>query len=466
MRLLKRDTLLLGLFAATLICACSDDGNTDKTTSDAAVVVDDAGAGSCDEGDDDVGATDEKDPAHDGDTDTKILPIVFVHGFAGSASQFDSQAQRFIANGYPPSKLFAYDHDGAGLNVAAYTDGLDAVIEGARTKFNTTQVYLIGHSRGTLVSNTYLGNPERAKKVAKVILLDGSTCMVDGIPCDAPHQVDFPGQKHVEVATSEESFKRQYKFLLGKEPTVSGIVKEASRVTISGRAVNFPANTGRDGATLRVYEVNPDTGERLCDKEIASFDIAADGEWGPLKVNPDARYEMSLTSAEDGAAVQHFYFQKFLRSTKFVRLLSGPPDSPSRLNSNVGPDHAGLTLLRMREWTSADIIKVEETSDSGNASVDNVLQPMIAGNSDKIGIYLHDDVATPKETTNAPLPYFPMQAFQTGADVYLPASNGPNGAITVTNQPRGDASKTQFIAVPNWPMDAHTIMLFFSDFPQ
>ena len=38
-------------------------------------------------------------------------PIVFVHGFAGSAAQFESQAMRFTSNGYPQEWIGAIDYD-------------------------------------------------------------------------------------------------------------------------------------------------------------------------------------------------------------------------------------------------------------------------------------------------------------------------------------------------------------------
>ena len=124
MRFLNRDTLRAGLCAA-LLCACGND-DADKTTADSAVETgdggeSDAGAGSCKgTGDKDVGTKGEAEKAHPGDTDATQLPIVFVHGFVGSASQFDSQAQRFVANGYPPNKLRAMDHDGAPLTTTQF----------------------------------------------------------------------------------------------------------------------------------------------------------------------------------------------------------------------------------------------------------------------------------------------------------------------------------------------------------
>jgi hypothetical protein len=262
--------------------------------------------------------------------------------------------------------------------------------------------------------------------------------------------------------------RAQYKFLFDKEPTVVDIVKQSEPVEISGRAVNFPANTGREGRTLDIFEVKTETGERV-GKALATYTIPASGNWGPLKVDADKYYEMRLSSETEGS-FQHFYFQRFLRSTKFIRLLSGPPDSPARVNTNSGPNHAALTLIRMREWygpgtanKAADVLKINVKSPQGDVEVPDAITADVSTN--RISIYLHDDAATPKKTTLAPLPYFPMQPFQTGYDVFMPGADVPDGTITVTNLPRGE-SKAQVLNFPNWSSDKHTIMVCFADYSQ
>ena len=134
------------------------------------------------------------------------LPIVFVHGFAGSAQQYETQAMRFAANGYPSERIVAYDHDGAGMDIGAYADGVDQLIDETLAATGAEQVYLVGHSRGTIVSSAYLGDPTRAAKVAKYVAIDGGSC-VDVVPCITPNQDALPGQAHVETATSPESFR-------------------------------------------------------------------------------------------------------------------------------------------------------------------------------------------------------------------------------------------------------------------
>jgi pimeloyl-ACP methyl ester carboxylesterase len=408
---------------------------------------------------------------HAGDKDTSILPIVFVHGFAGSASQFDSQAQRFVANGYPPNKLSAYEHDGAGLDVAAFVSGLGAHIDGVLQRFGVQQIILIGHSRGTMVSSSYLSDPARAAKVAKVVLLDGLPCsgIPSTIPCSAPNQAGLPGQSHVTVATSAESFVWQYEFLFDEEPQVVEIVKQAGPVEIAGRAVNFPANTGREGRTLDIFELEQTNGKPV-GPALKSLVLPASGEWGPVVVDPDKFYELRLSSETEGA-YQHFYFQRFLRSTKFVRLLSGAPEAPVRVNTHAGPHHAALTLIRMREWYGpddpnkpADVLALHVESPQGNVEVPDAITATVK--ADKISIHLHDDAATPRMTTLAPLPYFSTQPFQTGLDLFLPAADPPDGTITITNTQRGDATKPQVLRFPNWSSDKHTIMVMYADFAQ
>src|SRR5690606_17630548 len=169
----------------------------------------------------------------------------------------------------------------------------------------------------------FLGDPERAASVAKYVAIDGEPCP-DVVPCVAPTQADFPGQSHVEVATSAESFAMQYEFLVGEAPEVVDIVPQREPVEISGRAVSFPANTGRE-ATLEIWEVDAATGARFGDEPHATFQLGPDGEFGPVELVTGAHYEYALSS-DDTPVVHHIYLQPYLRSSHLVRLLSSDPD--------------------------------------------------------------------------------------------------------------------------------------------
>lgn len=469
---------VVALSIYTLSFACSDDSDS-KTQSneaaDASTRENDASARETD-----ASYTPTRDPAavNTGGTDDQpalpdelALPIVFIHGFSGSAQQFTSQAMRFVANGYPSERLRAYEHDGAGTAVDAFVTGADAVIDEVRAKYKTDQVYLIGHSRGTSVSSLYLSDPARAAKVAKYVSEDGAGCASITVPCVSPAQTTntrpgqthpIEGQRHVEVSTSKESFAIQYEFLFGKKPEVLEIVKQRAPVKISGRAVNVPANTGREGALLDVYEVKAETGLRTSKTALAHFEISESGDWGPVTVDPTKYYELVLSS-KDNDYQHHFYEQPFLRSSQFVRLRSGPPDSAARMHTNTGDGHAAITVSRMREWLPEDVLEISTASESGDQEAKNVISE---ASTNRIAIYLHDDAATPGESSLALLPWFPDQAFQTGVDIFMPASDTPNGTITIRNLPRGDASKPQLLRIPNWSSTNHNVSVLLSDFPR
>jgi hypothetical protein len=319
------------------------------------------------------------------------------------------------------------------------------------------------------VSSTLLEDPAHAAKVAKYVAIDGAPCPEQpAIPCLAPTQDMFHGQAHVEVATSTESFAAQYEFLVDEPPEGVEIVPQRAPVELSGRAVDFPANTGRDGVTLEVWELDSATGQRADDAPVASTVLGPDGAWGPVEVDSGAHLEFALTSP-DSPTVHHLYLQPYVRSSDFVRLLSSPPDGTTRVNTNVGDGHAAIITIRMREWYAlddpdlpGDQRDVLTVATDGAEPVD-VLQPFVENGT--IGVHLHDDATSPGETTLAALPYFSEQPFQSGVDVFIPASPDGSGTTTITNLPRGDGARPQVVNVPNWPSSIHSISVMFADHP-
>lgn len=391
------------------------------------------------------------------------LPIVFVHGLVGSAQQYESQAMRFGMNGYPVERIRAYEHDGQGLNVGSFVQGADAVIDAVREEFKTDKVYLVGHSRGTFVGNQYIGDRTRAAKVAKYIALDGAPCPSgSSVPCLAPNQANLPGQTHVEVSTSAESFAKQFEFLFGKAPATTEIVAQGPTASISGRVLNFPANTGR-ACTLELWELDSATGARVGMDPVQRFTVGASGDFGPVTVSTEKHYEF-VVSASDTENQHHFYMQRFLRDSKFVRLLSGPPDTPTRMNTNVSDAHAAITISRQREWTQEDKIEISTMTPSGSQPPVNVITPRLTAGS--IAIHAHDAKASPGDSTLMPLPWFVSQPFQTGVDVYMPAADPPTGTITVRSVPRGAPDKPQVLTLPNWISSRHVSAVVFADYAQ
>jgi pimeloyl-ACP methyl ester carboxylesterase len=134
---------------------------------------------------------------------------------------------------------------------------------------------------------------------------------------------------HRETAYHPRAFREIYKFIAGREPERIAILPEAD-VKLSGLVTGTPGGiqTNRPvaGASVEIYRVSPDTGERSGGAVHAS-QTGADGRWGPAKVDPSWYLEMVLTSA--GSITTHFYRSPFPRSSDVVHLRAARPLGPA-----------------------------------------------------------------------------------------------------------------------------------------
>jgi pimeloyl-ACP methyl ester carboxylesterase len=421
-----------------------------------------------------------------------LLPIVFVHGGAGSGAQYASVARRFASNGYPPDRIRTFEYDSSSpAAIAAAPARLDTLIDQLRTEYGVERVNLVGHSLGTLVAGNYLSVAARAAKIAHYVGVDGAsnpTCGVGDPDLDCMgifrgssgdvggRNVYFNNtQSHVEAATSPESFAAQYQFFTGEAPNTTLILPEPpGQVEIAGRAVDFPQNTGLDGATLWIWEVDAATGARKYAEPVATFAIGPSGDWGPVRINGQQSYEFEL-ERPDSAAVQNLYYQPFIRDDYWVRLLSSSPNSGIVQNTITGPNHAAAVLIRYREWWTThpsgqeDILQIStESPGRGDEPPVDVLQNVISSGiavGSPVGIHVHDNPADGVSSLNV-IPFFATQPFQTGVDVYMPATEPPDGTITFSSAPRGDTSRLQVLNTPNWASDGHRITVQFNDYVQ
>ncbi|MFJ6071084.1 esterase/lipase family protein [Streptomyces sp. NPDC093065] len=82
-------------------------------------------------------------------------PVVFVHGYTGSASNWTTAMSVFRLNGWSGSDLFAYEYDSYGDNVTN-ARGLASFVEGVKARTGASKVAIVNHSMGGLVSQYYL----------------------------------------------------------------------------------------------------------------------------------------------------------------------------------------------------------------------------------------------------------------------------------------------------------------------
>jgi pimeloyl-ACP methyl ester carboxylesterase len=134
---------------------------------------------------------------------------------------------------------------------------------------------------------------------------------------------------HRETAFHPRAFREIYKFIARREPHRIAIAPEAE-VKLSGLVTGTPGgvqtNRAVTGASVEVFRVSPDTGERISGA-VHTSQTGADGRWGPVQVDPSWYLEMVLTSA--GSATTHFYRSPFPRSSDIVHLRAARPLGPT-----------------------------------------------------------------------------------------------------------------------------------------
>lgn len=413
------------------------------------------------------------------------LPVLFIHGGAGSASQFESQAQRLRANGYPLGHIAVYEYNTATdqdpfdpEQAAARNASINNIIDQLLLATGAQQVHLIGHSMGTRVSLVYLSEPANAAKVARYISVDGTA--VDHQPGQVPtlalwgQYVDrtvvgaenvYPPEDapvgHIEVATSAESFERMYRFFNGEAPAITDIPQaEGEQVWIAGKTHIFPENIGAEGSTLEIYQTDPNTGMRLSDLPLYQQRIGASGDWGPVQVDKDAILEYALLHPEPGND-QYFYREGYSQDSFLVRLNTSLPGTGVGQYLHRSAAHTNIIIGRDKELWGDQGNDNDRLTVNGVDVVTELTGPLLKRLS---SLFLHDRNSDQHSNLAEPDPLFHRLPFMSGLDLFLPASPGAGESIAIRLQPRGGGEE-QVINVPNWPSDkVRSISVQFRDY--
>jgi triacylglycerol lipase len=98
-------------------------------------------------------------------------PVIFVHGYTGSASSFDSMKQWLISAGWPESMLFAIQYSNTTGSNVQNANELSQFVNQVLKKTKATKVDIIAHSMGGLSTRYYIKNLDGATKVNDVVTL-------------------------------------------------------------------------------------------------------------------------------------------------------------------------------------------------------------------------------------------------------------------------------------------------------
>ena len=410
-----------------------------------------------------------------------LRPVIFVHGGSGSGAQFESQGQRLTSNGYPASYVAVHEYDSTfGTNTMDQVwAGLDQLIDRLLEQTGADKVDLLGHSLGTGVSQGYLNSsPQRAARVAHYVNIDGATAtsLPGGVPTLAvwgegnqsrtitgATNYYAPNQSHVQVATSAETFGQFYKFFTGRDARTTDVVPEpANRIRLSGEANLYPSNQGASDSTLQIWQVNGRNGRRVGRQPKATYEIGADGAWGPFRATGNVHYEFALVDNATGNT-HHFYYQPFFRSDHLIRLLTSRPGTGIDLIRDKSDHTSTITIVRYKEFwgdqgANNDVLTVNDQ---------NVLNAATAPRSKRVNaVFAMDDGVDGVGHLDAPIADISGLPFLTGVDTVLDATDPPDDAIGIDMTARAGDGDTEDINVPNWVSDTNHISVQFRDFEQ
>jgi hypothetical protein len=401
-------------------------------------------------------------------------PILFVHGNSGSAQQFETNAMRFTSNGFPQARIFAYEYDTTTPNNDVAISNLETYVEEIKADTGAKKIDILAHSRGTTVMHAYLSDPERARSVKHYVNFDGRTRETP--PGDVPtlaiwgegdqtreiggaKNIYYPGKAHTEVTTSAAAYGKVYRFLRGRKARTTGVTPQKPRnVTVAGRGLLFPSNVGNAGALVEVFEVDPETGQRVTGEPLHSLTLPEDGSFGPLPVNGRKHYEFAVE--RPGVQTLHTYFEPFERSDHFVRLLDAPALRPF---ATYSPQSTNVVVLRMREFWGGqpnpranDVLKLD--------GLDVINENTTPRERRILAVFTYDAGLDGESDTSQSLPPFSELGFLTGIDVFMPASLDASGTIPVHTEIRRKRNHEETLNVPNWPSHTDVNVTFFKDY--
>ncbi|MGO8989255.1 MAG: alpha/beta hydrolase [bacterium] len=405
--------------------------------------------------------------------------MVFVHGYTGSAAQYEWQAMRFASNGYPQNYLNAFEYDSVRYTTdptypAQVYAGIDQLIATLLQQTGADKVELLGHSLGTFVSMAYLNSSAaRAATVAHYVNLDGGTATSPpgGVPTlaiwggfglcvplyglavctitGADNEV-CPQCPHNETCTSPVSFAYMYKFFTGHDPVSTDVLPEPSgHIYLAGRAVLYPQNVGVAGATVQIYELNGETGARNYNNPVATYPIDDTGNFGPFKAEAGEHYELNIARPGEN---HHFYIEPRIRSDYFVRLNTSPIGQGLGDLMTKNPDQTNLIITKNREWLGDQSDGFDDVLAINGINIVNAIN---APQPHMIVAYFVYDLGSDHITNlTRPMTDFPSMlwpaAFLSAVDVYLRGATPPDATIPIVEIPRGDCGSMHRINVPNW----------------
>ncbi|BBH68464.1 lipase [Actinoplanes sp. OR16] len=169
-------------------------------------------------------------------------PVVFVHGYTGSASNWTTAISVFRAGGYASSELFAYEYNSYGNNITN-AQGLATYVSQVRARTGAAQVDIVNHSMGGLVSQYYLkvlGGNQYVRHLASIAGANHGTTYASACLIYVTCQQMYPGSSFIGTITAGDETPGSTKYGTWYSPC-DGIIIPYTSTVLSGATNNYVA---------------------------------------------------------------------------------------------------------------------------------------------------------------------------------------------------------------------------------
>ncbi len=403
--------------------------------------------------------------------DSTFTPIIFAHGLLASGDTYANQVMRFTSNNYCANLLYAFDWNtlAQGADNAAL---LDAYVDEVLQKTGASQVNLVGHSAGGGLGYSYLSDATRAAKVKHYVHIGSGAqsgpagpngevptlniwspddLVVQSADIPGATNVSVAGKDHYEIATCAEAFEAMYKFFNENNAPNTTSILSKTNVEICGRVVTLGENAPKPNTTIKVFEINKTTGERLSATPDFTFGVNAQGYWNAIKVKPNTPYEFEVNSNETGDRIVHYYREGFTHSNPLVYLRLLPPAGSfaGNLLSSL-PKDDNQSVVVVFTANQAAISGRDELVVNGNTLS---IPDFAAADKTTIAMFLYDNGNSTTDLTSANV-LFSSFPFLEAVDVFFPTTTPQT--ITCTFNGRN-------LPVRNWKSDSEGVTIAIFD---
>jgi triacylglycerol lipase len=169
-------------------------------------------------------------------------PVVFVHGYTGSASNWTTAMSVFRAAGYASSELYAYEYNSYGDN-RTNASGLASFVNQVRSRTGAAKVDIVNHSMGGLVSLWYLkqlGGTQYVNHLASIAGANHGTTFASACLAFVTCQQMMPGSSFVNTLSSGDETPGSVRYGTWYSPC-DGIIIPYTSTVLSGATNNLVA---------------------------------------------------------------------------------------------------------------------------------------------------------------------------------------------------------------------------------